>query len=206
MLGWILVADRDAERRMLLFHLLENEGHHATVVDDGPGALTLLRDEPFDLVLVDLRLPPNGARELVGAMKRDPELRHIPVIVTTEDPDTEAITACLDAGAEDYLPKPVDPRLLRARVTASLATRRVHDLEARGAGQMRHLADAAAHIGSEAFVPADLERLSRGTDARGHLARLLLRTATRVQEREQRLRAEVASLRVQLNKAREGDA
>src|SRR5688572_20922668 len=101
MSGWILVADPDLDDRMLLFNLLEHEGHRATVVGDGREALALLRGEPFDLLLVDLGVPGTDGLEVVRTIKGDRGLSHIPVIVTTDTLSTKSVTRCLEMGAED---------------------------------------------------------------------------------------------------------
>jgi CheY-like chemotaxis protein/predicted ester cyclase len=192
MRGWILVADHDVEDGMLLFRLLERDGHRATVVGDSSEALALLRAEPFDVLLADAGVPGVGALETIRAMKADPGLRHIPVIVTTVAPETTNLTRCLALGAEGYLRKPVDLVLLRATVAAALAKKRLRDLEAGYEGRIRQLADAVASIGRGSFVADELERLAAGSDPFGHLARALLQATAHAERRE---RDQVTSFR-----------
>lgn len=199
--GWILVADPQVDDAMVMFKLLEHEGHRATVVGDGQEVLDLVRAEPFDLLLLDLRLRNPDCLEVVRAVKGDPGLSHVPVIITTDIPEAKQVRRCLEMGADDYLPKPVDPLLLRMRTMAGLLKKRLHDLEAESERHVRDVIEATAGMGSQAFVSAHLERLSRRTDVWGRLARALLRTAAQVQERDQALRDEVASLRKQLSGA-----
>ena len=80
--GWVLVVSGDAVRRMMLFRLLEREGHRATVVDDARAALAMLRDEPFDLVLLDISDSQLDAGVLLSGIRADPRLRHVPLLAT----------------------------------------------------------------------------------------------------------------------------
>lgn len=126
--GWVLVVDDDAADRMALFRLLERLGHHATVSESGTKAMELLHDEPFDLVLLNLR--PDGYAVL-EALKRDPELRAIPVIAISDGVVAGDAGRSVEFDAEDYLTKPVDVVLLRLKVDACLAQKRLRDAQRR---------------------------------------------------------------------------
>ena len=127
--GRVLVVDDDALNRRLLTASLEREGHSATAVENGGSALIALAGSPFDLVLLDILMPGLDGIEVLERMKHDPDLLHIPVIMISGVEDTESIARCIEAGAEDFLPKPFDPVILRARVNAGLNRKALHDLE-----------------------------------------------------------------------------
>lgn len=88
--GWVLVVAADAAWRLSLFHLLEREGHRATVADDGRAALALLRAEPFDMVLLDMSSHPPDAAALLREIGADARLNGLPVLVTWSEGDSSA--------------------------------------------------------------------------------------------------------------------
>jgi adenylate cyclase len=129
--GRILVIDDMAANRDLLSRRLVSEGHAVTAVSSAIEALKLLEDASFDLALIDILMPDMNGIELLGRLKEDPRWRHMPVVMISGLTDTDAVIRCISAGAEDYLPKPVDPVLLRARINACLERARWRDRERR---------------------------------------------------------------------------
>jgi adenylate cyclase len=127
--GTILVVDDDALNRMLLEVQLQEMGHQVVTAEDGRRALELLSERGVDVVLLDLVMPNMDGFEVLRRMKRDVTLRHLPIIVISAQEDMDVILQCIEMGATDYLPKPFDPVLLRARVNASMASKRLRDLE-----------------------------------------------------------------------------
>jgi adenylate cyclase len=127
--GHILVVDDDVLNRRLLTKSLERDGHRTTDVDNGFAALAALEADRPDLVLLDIEMPGVDGIEVLERIKADEGLRHVPVIMISGVDDTESIVRCLEAGAEDYLPKPFDPVILRARIDAGLNRKRLLDLE-----------------------------------------------------------------------------
>jgi adenylate cyclase len=127
--GHILIVDDDSLNRRLLTKHLEREGHRTTEVDNGFAALSAVVSERPDLVLLDIEMPGVDGIEVLERIKSDDGLRHIPVIMISGVDDTDSIVRCLEAGAEDYLPKPFDPAILRARLDAGLNRKRLLDLE-----------------------------------------------------------------------------
>jgi adenylate cyclase len=125
----ILVVDDDAVGRKLLVRLLEQEGHSARTAENGREALELMRDEAADLVLLDVVMPELDGIAVLDRLKSDPALQHVPVIMISALDELDSVVRCIETGAEDYLPKPFDPVLLRARINAGLAKKRLHDLE-----------------------------------------------------------------------------
>jgi len=123
----LLVADDNKVNRLLLARSLELQGHRVTMAENGRIALEKLAQEPFDLVLLDMEMPEMTGFEVLERLAADPQLRDIPVIVTSSLEGIDHVVRCLELGAEDYLPKPVNPVLLRARLGASLEKKRLRD-------------------------------------------------------------------------------
>jgi len=127
----ILVADDDPLNRELLSIALKNEGCTVTAVEDGMRAVRLLRTNAsqFDLVLLDVMMPGMDGYDVLRHMKAEPELARLPVIVISALDDISSVVKCLELGADDYLTKPFDPVLLRARINSSLTRKRHADTE-----------------------------------------------------------------------------
>ena len=125
----ILVVDDNAANRDLLTRRLSREGHLVEAVEDGRSALHQVASDHFDLVLLDLMMPEMNGFEVLCRMKADPALRDVPVIMISALDEIDSIVRCIEAGAEDYLPKPFNPVLLRARINAALEKKRLRDRE-----------------------------------------------------------------------------
>jgi adenylate cyclase len=125
--GNLLVVDDNKVNRLLLGRGLEQEGHSIKFAEHGVQALALLREQPFDLVLLDIEMPEMDGYQVLGQITSDLHLRDIPVIMTTATGELESVVRCIEMGAEDYLTKPVNPVLLRARINASLEKKRLRD-------------------------------------------------------------------------------
>ena len=125
----ILVADDDESNRALLTRRLAKNGHTIAHAADGEQALQMLRSQRFDLLLLDVLMPRMTGHEVLAALKADPVLRHIPVIMITAFDDMDSLIGCIQGGAEDYLSKPFDPVLLDARIGSSLERKRLRDTE-----------------------------------------------------------------------------
>jgi class 3 adenylate cyclase len=123
----LLVADDNKVNRLLLGRNLELQGHRVVQAEDGAAALGRLRQEPFDLVLLDMEMPEMSGFEVLERMQADPALRDIPVIVTSALEGEAHVVRCLELGAEDVLGKPVNPVILRARIGGSLERKRLRD-------------------------------------------------------------------------------
>jgi len=127
--GLLLVVDDDAANRDVLSRRLTRQGHVVVTTASGSDALRLMRERAFDAVLLDIMMPDMDGYEVLGHIKSDERLRHIPVIMVSALNEVQSVVRCIDAGAEDYLTKPFDPVLLRARVGASLEKKRGRDRE-----------------------------------------------------------------------------
>ncbi len=141
-LGRVLVVDDSAFHRRLLLRLLAGLGHEAREATDGEAALVTLRDPdapPIDVVLLDINMPVMDGYETLAALKADEVLRDLPVIVISDVDELSSVVRCIRMGATDYLPKSVDPEIVRARIEASLAQKRFRDLERRTMDEQRRL-------------------------------------------------------------------
>jgi adenylate cyclase len=128
--GNILVVDDNAANREMLSRRLARVGHRVQVVANGPDALALLRQQPIDLVLLDVLMPGMSGYEVLQRLTADDALREIPVVMISALDEMDSVVRCIELGAEDYLPKPFDPVLLRARIGACLEKKRLRDREA----------------------------------------------------------------------------
>jgi signal transduction histidine kinase/DNA-binding response OmpR family regulator len=124
----LLVVDDIDDNRFALTRRLARQGYlNVTTAADGQQALELLSSQPFDLVLLDIMMPKVNGYEVLAQMKASSKLRHIPVIMISAVDEIDSVIRCIELGAEDYLPKPFNPTLLRARVGACLQRKRLHD-------------------------------------------------------------------------------
>jgi adenylate cyclase len=124
----LLVVDDDEDNRYTLTTRLNLEGYtNIATADSGSAALNLLKAKPFDLVLLDVMMPNMDGYQVLERVKSDASLRHIPVIMISAVDQMQSVIRCIELGAEDYLNKPFNPTLLRARVGASLHRKRLHD-------------------------------------------------------------------------------
>ncbi|HEX9331757.1 MAG TPA: adenylate/guanylate cyclase domain-containing protein [Anaerolineales bacterium] len=125
--GRLLVVDDNKVNRILLSRGLEGNGHKVETAENGKQALEKLRTDAFDLVLLDIEMPEMNGYQVLEVCLQDDELRNIPIIMTSSLDEIDSVVKCIELGAEDYLNKPVNPILLRARVNASLEKKRLRD-------------------------------------------------------------------------------
>jgi adenylate cyclase len=123
----LLVADDNKVNRLLLGRTLELQGHQVASAGNGRLALQMLQQERFDLLLLDLEMPELDGFAVLERLAADPELRDLPVIVTSSLEGVQHVARCIELGADDYLHKPVNPVLLKARVSSSLEKKRLRD-------------------------------------------------------------------------------
>lgn len=159
----ILIVDDQEENCTVLQRRLEKEGHTCAAVYDGATALERLAAEDFDLVLLDIMMPGIDGREVLRRIKTDEKLRHVPVIMISALDQIESVVACIEQGAEDYLPKPFNPVLLRARIGSSLDRKRLRDAEQAAFVALKEsqeklaaeLSEAAAYV--QSVLPAPIK-------------------------------------------------
>jgi signal transduction histidine kinase len=127
--GSLLVVDDNEGNRDVLLRRLESQGYAVSTAENGRQALAMLGPGAFDLVLLDIMMPEMDGYEVLQTLKADEKLKHIPVIMISALSEMESVARCIEMGAEDYLPKPFNATLLKARISASLERKRGHDRE-----------------------------------------------------------------------------
>lgn len=125
----LLVADDNKVNRLLLIRSLELMGHRASGAENGRVALEMLEREPFDLMLLDIAMPEMDGFQVLERLLSSTRLRDLPVIVTSAVEGLDSVVRCIELGADDYLHKPVNPVLLKARVNSSLEKKRLRDAQ-----------------------------------------------------------------------------
>jgi sigma-B regulation protein RsbU (phosphoserine phosphatase) len=143
----LLVVDDNDDNRYTLTRRLAREGYeNVTAVVNGCEALEKLQSSPCDLVLLDVMMPDMNGYEVLESMKANPALRDIPVIMISALTEMDSVVRCIELGAEDYLPKPFNATLLRARVGASLEKKRLRDEVKASLARLEQEMDAARKL------------------------------------------------------------
>jgi CheY-like chemotaxis protein len=198
----LLVVDDNSVNRIMLSRYITRLGYRATLAENGRQALDKLQGEPFDLVLLDVEMPEMDGYQVLEHLKTNPRLRDIPVIMISAVEELESVVKCIELGAQDYLPKPFNPVLLRARLTACLERKRLRDQEIDYLQQVERVTDAAAAIKANTFQPESLDEVARRGDELGQLALVFQEMARQVYDREQQLQQQVHQLRIEIDQER----
>jgi len=127
--GKILVVDDNESNRNMLSRRLQRQGHRVKLAENGKRALEMLRSEDFDLVLLDVMMPEMDGYQVLEHLHADDKLRGLPVIMISALDQLDTVVKSIELGAEDYLPKPFNPVVLRARIGACLEKKRLRDRE-----------------------------------------------------------------------------
>ena len=127
--GTLLVVDDNEMNRDMLSRRLIRDGHTVMLAENGPRALEMLRSKSFDLVLLDVVMPKMNGYQVLSQLKADDSLRDIPVIMLSAMDEIDSVVRCIELGADDYLTKPINSVLLRARIGAGLENKRLRDQE-----------------------------------------------------------------------------
>jgi len=159
--GHLLVVDDNETNRELLGRRLARQGYTFALAENGRQGLEKLRQESFDLLLLDIVMPEMDGYAVLERVKSDENLRHIPVIMISSLDELQSVVRCIAIGADDYLPKPFNPTLLQARISACLEKKLLRDQERRTylalvESQKRlagELAEAAAYVKSILPLP-----------------------------------------------------
>jgi DNA-binding response OmpR family regulator len=200
--GNVLVVDDVEANRDLLCRRLEREGYQAQSARGGGEALALLAGGQFDLVLLDVLMPDVDGYEVLRQIKAAPRLRDVPVIMISALDEMHSVVRCIEMGAEDYLPKPFDPVLLRARVGACLEKKRLRNKELEYLDGVAAVQAAASAVERGTFQAEALGPVAARPDELGTLARVFQRMASEVQAREERLKTQLTQLRIEIDEAR----
>src|SRR5436190_11545950 len=138
-LSGILIVDDNEDNRYTLQLLLETDGHERIVcAASGNEAIALIEKEKFSLILLDLMMPDLNGDEVLKVIKSDPDKRDIPVVMISADTDVDKVSQCIELGADDYLPKPFNPMILRARIGAALRRQSLRALENEYVGKIEN--------------------------------------------------------------------
>ena len=162
--GLILVADDVRANRDLLERHLIREGHKVTLAEGGRQALALADKEPFDLILLDLMMPDLDGFQVLARLKADGRLQDIPVIMISALEEEETVIKCIQAGAEDFLPKSFNPILLRARIDACLDRKHARDREKVYLDRLEVEKRKSEGLLLNILPPKIVERLNAGED------------------------------------------
>lgn len=154
----VLIVDDLEVNRDLLARRVARLGHSHAFADSGRTALERMRAASFDLVLLDITMPEMDGYEALAQMKADPRLAHIPVVMVTAIDGVDSVVRCLELGAEDYITKPFNPVVLKARIESSLNKKRVADLNARLLKALSREMQIAQRI-QLGFLPLSLPQL-----------------------------------------------
>lgn len=123
----VLIVDDIEDNRVLLARLLKRWGYATDMAENGEQALKKLDESEYDLVLLDIMMPNMNGDEVLNIIKDNEKLEDVPVVMITALDDIERAARCIDDGAEDYLTKPIQPSMLKARVSSCLERKRAQD-------------------------------------------------------------------------------
>src|SRR5436305_4509292 len=135
----ILIVDDNEDNRYTLQLLLETDGHERiATAASGNEAIALIEKEKFSLVLLDLMMPDLNGDEVLKTIKSDPDQRDMPVVMISADTNADKVSQCIELGADDYLPKPFNPTILRARIGAALRRQSLRALDSEYVGKVEN--------------------------------------------------------------------
>ena len=191
----ILVVDDNDLNRDLLCRRLRQLGHEVDQVGDGDTALRMLRRYSYDLLLLDIIMPGLDGYQVLELLQADAELSSMPVLVISALTEMDSVARCIELGAVDFLPKNVNPVVLRARVSRSLEQKRARDRETSYLRDVTRLTAAAASVrDGQPVDEAAVEHVSQRNDDLGELARGFKRMVQEINQRETVLRAQLAEV------------
>jgi class 3 adenylate cyclase len=127
--GNLLVVDDNEDNRIVLARRLEKQGYRIFSAENGREALEALEKQDFDLILLDIMMPEMNGYQVLECLKADHRLRSVPVIVISAVDELDSVVRCIELGAEDYLTKPFNRVVLRARIGAILEKKQLRDQE-----------------------------------------------------------------------------
>jgi two-component system, cell cycle response regulator len=199
----ILIVDDEPFNIDTLEQELADLGYATVSAANGREALAQVAATSPDLILLDVMMPEMDGFEVLTQLKAGDSYRDIPVVIVSALSDLGNVVKGIKLGAEDYLPKPFNEVLLRARIEAGLAKKRWRDHEVAYLHQVARLTAAAAAVEAEQFDPESLSELAARTDGLGQLTRLFQRMARDYHRREQQLKQQVRELCIEVDKTRQ---
>ncbi|HKA21900.1 MAG TPA: response regulator [Blastocatellia bacterium] len=200
--GRILVVDDNETNRDMLSRRLQHEGYDVCIADSGHEALALLSVQAVDVILLDVMMPEMNGHDVLRKLKVNTTWRDIPVIMISALDEIESVVRCIEQGAEDYLSKPFDPVLLRARIGACLEKKHLRDQEVLYLQDVGHVTHAAAAVETGEFAAEMLTDVSTRPDELGQLARVFQRMAQEIAAREEQLKQQIQVLRIEIDEVK----
>jgi len=158
----ILIVDDTEAIRELLSRRLAREGHRIVEAENGRSALERIAVDTFDLILLDMMMPDINGYEVLTQLKADIRSRDIPVIIISALDEIDGIVRCIEAGAEDYLSKPFNPVLLRARIGASLEKTQLRNREKAAIAELRAEKERSETLLLNILPKSIIARMHRG--------------------------------------------
>lgn len=155
----ILIVDDEPFNVDYLEQELEELDYATVSAANGQEALEKVSSESPDLVLLDIMMPVMDGFEVLARLKADANTRDIPVIVISANSDLKSVVRGIELGAEDYLPKPFEPALLKARISTSLEKKRLRDIEHLYLKSMERELEIGSEI-QQGFLPAELPKVA----------------------------------------------
>ncbi len=204
--GSILVADDNELDAEMMSRRLEQFGYRVSLARSGRETLERLHDEPFDLFMLDVLMPDMDGLETLRELKSRADTHDTPVLMISAVEEIPIVVRCVEMGADDYLGKPVDTVLLRAKIEAALERKRLRDRELEYLGQVSVLTAAAAALEAHSFEAGTLAQVAAREDPLGRLARVFQRMAGEVEAREAALLLQLRELRAGTAETAPGDA
>ena len=198
----ILIVDDEPFNLDYLEQELEELDCQTVRAVNGREALAQVAAVSPDVILLDIMMPELDGFQVLECLKAEQAWRDIPVIVISALSELASVVKGIELGAEDYLPKPFDEVLLKARLGVCLEKKRLRDQELAYLRAVACLTQAAAAVEAENFAPESLAEVAARPDELGQLARVFQHMAGEVYAREQRLKQQVAELRIGVNKFR----
>ena len=160
----ILIVDDNEMISEPLGMLLELQGYEVAMAVNGRNALDMLEERQYDLILLDIMMPEMNGYDVLQYLKSNPDLRHIPVVMLSALDEMESVVRCIKMGAEDYLFKPFDRTLLKARIDASLDRKRWHDQELAYLKLLEHEREKSENLLLNILPQPISERLKQGQE------------------------------------------
>ncbi|MFN2564980.1 MAG: protein kinase [Gemmatimonadaceae bacterium] len=200
----VLMVDDTPTNLKVLEALLTPYKYTLLKATSGREAMDLVNREQPDLVLLDILMPEMDGYELLQQIKRAPATRDIPVIMISSLDTLGSVVRCIEQGAEDFLPKPFEPALLRARIGACLEKKRLRDAEVEYLREVERVIEAATAVEAGTYEPGSLATVANRADELGRLARVFDSMVAQLRAREARLRGQLEVLKREIGEARRG--
>lgn len=194
----VLVVDDNRTSRMIAKKALQQIGCDTVEAVSGREALDQMARDRFDLILLDIEMPDMDGLTVLRHMRALDDRFSTPVLVVSgHEGNLDVVVAAIELGAEDFLPKPFDPTLFRARVSSCIEKKRLRDIELDYLRQMDKLSEAATVMETGKFHPANLglEEVAARQDSAGRLASVFVEMANQVYDRELALQRNVRTLK-----------